>query len=276
MILPTSAASTSVHAKGIADLLQLHSPEYYKTGVAHQLFVGFRPVLLIHAFAFRQSTFLAMDCWLSIPFSTCPPSYLQHLLSSTIGLPEILGIIDGLSSLPEEESVLTAQRAFETLSAAMDGLAETRQMLEDDCLDLMPIHPTNRLEILHFPSITAANLYTHLWAFELLCILHIRRLIAMFPFPVQGLSLRIDEATLDVKEEQCIILILRSTEYLMKEDFRLYGAASVVLPLGVASEALRCRLGRERGELHYWHTRVVSFVSGKGYPFVTEKFSAAA
>lgn len=264
----------SVHAKGIGDLLQLHSPEYYKTGVAHQLFVGFRPVLLIHAFAFRQSTFLANDCWLSVPFSTCRPSYLQYLLNSTIELPAILAIIDGLYNLPEAERTSTAQRALDDLGTVMDRLSETQQMLEDHGLELMPIHPTNKLEILQFPSITAANLYTHLWAFELLCVLYIKRLISMVPYLVQGFSSRIDEVTLNAKESQCITLILRSTEFLMKEDFRLYGAASVVLPLEVASKALCCRPGCEQDELYYWHARVVNFVSGQGYPFVIEKVSA--
>jgi hypothetical protein len=46
MMLPTSTASGSVHAKGIEDLLRLQTPDFYSSGIGHQLFVGFRPVLV--------------------------------------------------------------------------------------------------------------------------------------------------------------------------------------------------------------------------------------
>lgn len=44
--LPTSKDSGLIHAKGVGHLLQRRGPLFYSTGVAHKLFVGFRPILV--------------------------------------------------------------------------------------------------------------------------------------------------------------------------------------------------------------------------------------
>ena len=131
-------------------------------------------------------------------------------------------------------------------------------------------HLKNEHEIIQFPNITAANLFTHLWAFRLACIVYIKRLAKLFPWLLLEASNGLDIEGIVAKEGECILLILRSIEFLMREDFRLYGAASVILPLKAASDALsgRWRDNMEELLLHYWHERVTGFVSGKGYHFV--------
>lgn len=165
---------------------------------------------------------------------------------------------------------MTARETLERLSMILDRLAETQKMLESGDTEWSPTHLTQEHEIIQFPNITAANLFTHLWAFRLACIVYIKRLAALFPWILLEASNELDIEAIVAREGECILLILRSIEFLMREDFRLYGAASVILPLKAASDALsgRSRDNMEEKLLHHWHERVTGFVSGKGYHFV--------
>lgn len=208
-----------------------------------------------------------------MPFQTSRPSYLQHLLSSVAGLPAILGTVDRISALAVPRDTGTARETLRDLVATLNRLAETQKTLEADGLGWLPTYLPDNHEIVHFPNITAANLITYLWAFQLVCILYIKRLTTLYPRLPEEMSYSLDAVTIDAQEEECICLILRSVEFLMMEEFRLYGAASVILPLTVASDALNSRQERHKEEslLLYWQNRVESFVSGKGYHFVVRK-----
>lgn len=46
MLLPPSRVNSMVHARGIAHNFQQSRPESYASGVAHKLFLGFRPFLV--------------------------------------------------------------------------------------------------------------------------------------------------------------------------------------------------------------------------------------
>jgi hypothetical protein len=166
---------------------------------------------------------------------------------------------------------MAARETLVRLSMILDRLAETQTMLESDDIEWSPTHLTNEYETIQFPNITAANLFTHLWAFRLACIVYIKRLATLFPWLLLETSSDLDIEAIVAREGECILLILRSIEFLMREDFRLYGAASVILPLKAASDALRDRHrdNKEEKLLHHWHVRVTGFVSGKGYHFVT-------
>ncbi|KAG7152172.1 hypothetical protein HYQ46_011998 [Verticillium longisporum] len=87
VVLPTSNSSAPIHASGIGDLLQLHDPDFYSSGISHQLFVGFRPVMFIHVFMSRQKSFLAEAQWLHAPFSKSGIAPLQNLFSEMINMP---------------------------------------------------------------------------------------------------------------------------------------------------------------------------------------------
>lgn len=66
MLIPTSAASSVIHTQGLRDLIQCRSPAFYAVGVPHQLFAGFRPVLV---------------CCISLDTSIC------HLYRSSFYMP---------------------------------------------------------------------------------------------------------------------------------------------------------------------------------------------
>lgn len=45
-MIPDSATAIAAHTKAVGLLFQKYSPELYKTGLFHRLFVGFRPLMV--------------------------------------------------------------------------------------------------------------------------------------------------------------------------------------------------------------------------------------
>ena len=95
---------------------------------------------------------------------------------------------------------------------------------------------------LWFPNIYAANFLTHYWAFWVLCVTSIRSLRAGHhdllerPIKVDDHSLESEYVSQKVIERS--LWILQSTEFLTQEEMKLYGVASVFLPLQIACSVL--------------------------------------
>ncbi|KAG7143083.1 hypothetical protein HYQ46_007531 [Verticillium longisporum] len=131
MVLPTSNSSAPIHAKGIGDLLQLHEPDFYSSGISHQLFVGFRPVMFIHVFMSRQKSFLAETQWLHAPFSESGAAPLQNLFSEMMNMPVTVGVVEGLDTMPLEQAQFAAQNALHNFEIWVRQLVNLREAQGD-------------------------------------------------------------------------------------------------------------------------------------------------
>ncbi|KAG7125763.1 hypothetical protein HYQ44_000803 [Verticillium longisporum] len=169
MVLPTSNSSAPIHAKGIGDLLQLHEPDFYSSGISHQLFVGFRPVMFIHVFMSRQKSFLAETQWLHAPFSESGAAPLQNLFSEMMNMPVTVGVVEGLDTMPLEQAQFAAQNALHNFEIWVRQLVNLREAQGDggqyQCFSTEP--PYDNRTALQFSSITAANYFTHIWALHI-------------------------------------------------------------------------------------------------------------
>ncbi|KAI8680393.1 Zn(2)-C6 fungal-type domain-containing protein [Fusarium keratoplasticum] len=276
MIMPTGSTSAIVHAKGIEDLMKLQKPCFYASGISHHLFVGFRPVLVLRAFFSRRKHFLSDPAWTSIPFEFYIPSPLQSLFTEVFPLAEILGRIDDLSDTPADQAVASAQQIVEELLNILQNLVRRDETVKEETTAhrWLPIFPAQEDLPIQFPDIIAGNFFTHLWAFQVICAHNIIRLTSRFPCLSTSTKRRGLDDLLDVKMiNQLALWTFRSIEFLLKEEFKLFGAASISLPLKTACDVLKT-FGADDPEMAFWFCRVSRFIKETGYYFLIQMLDA--
>ncbi|RSL72171.1 hypothetical protein CEP53_001202 [Fusarium sp. AF-6] len=274
MIMPTGPTSAIVHAKGIEDLMKLQRPCFYASGVSHHLFVGFRPVLVIQAFFARRKHFLSDPAWTSIPFEFYIPSPLQSLFTEVLPLAAILGRIDDLRDAPNNQAIANVQEIVEELLDMLQYLAHKGKALKEETTAhrWLPIFPIQEDLPIQFPDIIAGNFFTHLWAFQMICAHNILSLISKYPCLSTATEMKGIDDLLHVKMiNQLALLSFRSIEFLLKEEFKLFGAASIILPLKTACDVFKA-FGANDPEMGLWFSRVSRFIKETGYYFLMHIF----
>ncbi|KAH6877057.1 N-terminal fungal transcription regulatory domain-containing protein [Thelonectria olida] len=276
LILPTCNEGVEVHVKGIQGLMGLSSPERYASGDSHKLFAGFRPVLIVQSLISRRPNFVAQDQWNAAPFSQIPMNSLQAMMTKATALPSILGKIDYANSTSSSASVDVARDALVELVKILTLLSQWSQSSDavSHGYQWVPLSSHEAAIGLWFPDITTANAFTHFWAFWVMCVENIRQLKLDFPdletaiVDVNGQSL---ERILMIEEvvEICGWLLL-GVEFLIQDEFKLFGVASTVLPVKTAYETLLRHKESGGAETLNKHQRVLDKISGKGYHFLDQ------
>ncbi|RMJ15184.1 hypothetical protein CDV36_005107 [Fusarium kuroshium] len=274
MIMPTGPTSAIVHAKGIEDLMKLQKPCFYTSGVSHHLFVGFRPVLVIQAFFARRKHFLSDPAWTSIPFEFYTPSPLQSLFTEVLPLAATLGRIDDLRDAPKDQATVNAQEIVEELLDILQYLVHRGKALKEETTAhrWLPIFPIQEDLPIQFPDIIAGNFFTHLWAFQMICAHNILSLISKYPCLSTATEMKGIDDLLHVKMiNQLALWSFRSIEFLLKEEFKLFGAASIILPLKTACDVFKA-FGSNDPDMGIWFSRVSQFIKETGYYFLMHVF----
>ena len=244
-------------------MFQLSPPEIFASGVEHTLFIGFRPLLvrshhrlhislthcftcqILKAFILRKATFLAENSWVEIPFQHHLAAPLQSFLGVAACIPGILERVDVSIHNPHNATIESAQdRIIELIDA------EAR--LEDWYCSYLrsastPLYWRRTIEadiesnrdLLWFQDLSTGNALTYFWAFRLICLTTAQNLLERYP----ELEQSVHNTTYDAKElrEICIelsIKIYQSMEYILQDDFMLYGVSSAGFPLQAACRAL--------------------------------------
>lgn len=202
------------------------------------------------------------------PFRHHPPSDIQILVGNSAILPSILEEIDSLQTLPQDAAVRKAYKAKNMLFEVFERLSKWN--------DRFPRVTKSRLQLLQrnwiadtlddgesnfwFPNLLAANVHTHMWAFQIICLTELEKLTS---FLRDCNGSRTFEA---VGSEQGSIIratafatkICQCMEYLLQDEMKLYGPASAIFPLKTAYNVLvgdkqgnkdqidRCRKYRDR------------------------------
>ncbi|KAM5341489.1 hypothetical protein ACJ41O_014520 [Fusarium nematophilum] len=193
----------------------------------------------LQAFFNRRNNFLADQAWTSIPFSFYTASPLQSLFTDVFPLAAILGTIDGLCDLPADQALGIATQTVEQLIDILHLLSHRDQTFKADAREL-PTFPAEPDSPLIFPTIIAANYSTHLWAFELICIHNIIKLTSNFPCIPRSTE---KKGVRDLLSVGTIIQLacwsFKGVEFLLQDEFKLFGAASITLPLKTACDMFR-------------------------------------
>ncbi|KAJ6027700.1 hypothetical protein N7499_001158 [Penicillium canescens] len=249
LFFPESRFGIAMHVYGVARLFQASGPERFKSGVMHSLFAGFRPLFMLQAFQSRTATFISSNEWIRIPFSGRRPSLMQTLISQAAHLPSLLQQTDTLLSSQHEEGLSRSTILCNTYLEFLLDMERWEQSLRnhypgsicDSFVNSKSRTPAPPGRGISFPDITMANVYTHLWAFRIICATELGRLVSLFPLThLQDSTTCNYFSSRDIQEHnECLArLICFCMEYLVQDDFKLFGPTSAMLPLQTAYKVL--------------------------------------
>lgn len=245
LILPKSPSGPVLHANAISGLFEAHGPQAFRYGILHKLFVGFLPLVVVEAFRKRQPTFLALQEWQSEPFSVNPPSIMQRLLCGVATIPSILYKIDQEYDAEIQPTTSTSSPNLCLLTDALTSLELFESLLIDTQGRPNYELPHEGWELsrpaLWFPNISIANMFTHLWAFKIVCLAEIYKLDANCShFPANETPPgTVDSGNIGQHMITLSQWICHSMEYMLQEKMALFGPASTFFPLQIAYRTLR-------------------------------------
>jgi hypothetical protein len=203
---------------------------------------------LFQALNARKSTFLGQEKWLTLPFRHHSPSDMQTLMGDAAVLPSILEEIDSLQALSPDTSVQRAYKVKDTLSEVLvrlsrwDGRFEKEEKPNHKSLQHTEVTDCRQGELLDFwfSSLLAANVYTHMWAFQIICLTELAKLsLVLRDCDGYGIS-RAGEAREEHEGRLHALAtrICQCMEYLLQDEMMLYGPAAAMFPLKTAYNVL--------------------------------------
>jgi hypothetical protein len=178
---------------------------------------------------------LAEEEWATGPFQYHQPSPLQDLFTIAASIPPVLEKIDLLKEEPTEAASNGAKKYLTHLMRIKMRFESWASSLYWQKSEV----PANggHDEFLSFPSLSIANAFTHLWSFQITCMLHIRDLLLRCPeLSAFKIILSMDELRTSCHELS--VKILQSMKFLMRQEFMLYGRFSAGFPLSTAYRSL--------------------------------------
>lgn len=181
---------------------------------------------------------------------------MQTLLSDVASLPSALEEVDCLDAVPNITAVkqgaatTKARRAKQKLQKILRCLLQWEDHLEG----YVPyLHPSQALQRLAntgpsfgFTGLLSANVHIHVWAFQIICLVEVEK-VDLYLFDCGDDDL-LDSSAIRARNDFEVlglaVKILRSLEYMLQEERKLYGPAASLFPLRTAYEALKRDHGR--------------------------------
>ncbi|KAJ5689714.1 hypothetical protein N7462_004106 [Penicillium macrosclerotiorum] len=248
LMLPNSIVALTAHVQAIGALFRAYGPESLVSGVPHKLFLGFRPLLITEAIRSRRLTFLALPSWITTPFSISEQTPIQDLFTHVVNLPFFLQQSDRLFELSSQTCFSDIQPALERIIEVLVCLSNWEKRSRQGPDTLFPWPTSSELGTvmssgyskapIQFSHISVANVLTHLWAFRIVCLMEIDRIVSNFPDMSQTLHETIDRVVVveNVGNEidGLAKLICFSMDYLLRDEMKLFGPASALFPAEVA------------------------------------------
>ncbi|KAJ4989118.1 C6 zinc finger domain protein [Stagonosporopsis vannaccii] len=248
VLVPTSSDGYKTHLRGVTAMMQSRSPPSFKEGVAHLMFVGVRPLMVLDSILSCKRTFLMDEEWQQIPFSVHPASRMQELLGHATTIPPLLeaikkeridpyiihsGFLRILSTLEEwEASFLSEGMMYRAIDPGQLDLSTNTQLLPNPCFA--------------FADVSQANSLTHCWSFRIVCLLQLLRLDNVLARNEKMVHPTKQKRSTEV---ECLCdMVCRALPFLLQKEMRFYGSMSAGFPLHIVSESLQtlkpedCRL----------------------------------
>ncbi|KAH7345807.1 hypothetical protein BKA66DRAFT_434053 [Pyrenochaeta sp. MPI-SDFR-AT-0127] len=249
LMLPTSDDGGLTHVGGLGALMNLFPPEVFSSNGLHAIFVGCRPILvsgLFQALSIRKSTFLGEKNWLVTPFRCHPPSDIQSLIGDAAVLPSIMEEVDTLRTLSQEVAVPRAYKVKSMLEEVLEHLSKWNDRFRRDTNGPAgPSHLTEIPDCLHhgelqfwFPSLLAANVHTHMWAFEIICLTEMEKLRPYLSDRDYACKAGDTHKRNDANLYMLAARICQCIKYLLQDEMKLFGPASALFPLKIAHDVL--------------------------------------
>ncbi|KAJ5962652.1 hypothetical protein N7501_007593 [Penicillium viridicatum] len=247
LMLPDSVSALKMHLRAIGTLFQNYDPGTFESGLLHQLFLGFRPLIIAEALRDRQPTFLATSTWINIPFSINVLTPTQELYSEIAAIPSILQEIDMLSCVYSTENVPASRVLIGSLFEASKRLCAWENALGLNIIpsvtsfsDLQPTPiniPQRPPKPIWFPNIPIANGMTHCWSVRVICLLEIDKLLSKLPNCtgiIEGLPEGINPTSIRTEGDRLTFMICSSMSYSFQNEMNLFGPALALFPTQIA------------------------------------------
>jgi hypothetical protein len=200
---------------------------------------------------------------------------MQDFLSEVAIMPKYLNAVDQLMANPDDGSADNVTEVCFAFVECIDRLEQWEQMLEREegapyeisagVHAAQAINPGITGHTLWYPSVTTANVCTHLWAIRIVCLKEIDKLRATFSSIVEA-CIPAKFCSVEYQQNQVLTLsklICHSMEYLLQDELKFFGPASTVFPLKVAYDSFRERGRGQEGYIKFCKS-VVSRLDAKG------------
>jgi hypothetical protein len=228
---------------------------------------------LVQAIQARKAVFIASKEWIETPLATCSPSLMQQLISVAARLPLLLEEADRFTNAPCEIESAQVSKLWDAFIELLSQLDKWEEALtcESPGFWTQSSHSTLRIPSppgtpLCFSNITMANFWTHMWAFQVTCVLELGSLETWFqnwgsePFENRALFFS-EDSRRNIQAISCKICL--GMEYLVQDDMKLFGPASTMLPLEIAYKGLN-KEKRTNMRAMVYIERVVDCLAAKG------------
>ncbi|KAL6699727.1 hypothetical protein J3F84DRAFT_361582 [Trichoderma pleuroticola] len=249
VLLGTEHNGWSAHTRGVCELVQEKGPEYFKTGVLHQLFTGFRIFMLLGAIQQRKESFLDEPAWKIEPFSSEPKSLMQSLLDEISGLPSLLQRLDVISRSGQElqkEEIAALYKDFDTQMHRLEDWEANLKICTNSRVLWWPVasspdHETSFPISYEFTNILVANTMSHYWSFLLVIHISISTLLTLSNEKgVDVACLLKKQATISPGHRVALAKdICQSMRYHLQPEMGLYGPAATLYPINIALQIFR-------------------------------------
>lgn len=186
---------------------------------------------------------------------------MQSLLSEAAAIPSLLQQIDILHNDLYQGSSHDVANLLRYFMAAFDNFENWEVYLRTENAEAhyWSVSPDMQFTgasphdgYIWYPNITMANVYTHLWAFRIICLSEINNLVSLSPSIIHRNQLSSWQFDFDNIQEDMIALskqICMSMEYLIQDEMRLFGPASTFFPLQTAYRTFQLDELRHRENL---------------------------
>lgn len=204
---------------------------------------------------------------------------MQHLLSEIAILPTLLYQTDSLLTDPQSGRSSKVEKMLGLFLDMYDRLDNRQTSIYAEnlepywlCGDIPRKAELIATEDNHislcFANVTMANLFTHIWAFQIVCLAEIERLAQIIRQcgtrqPTLTKPLELDLNKNQERTTALAIQICHSMDYLLQDEMGLYGPASIFYPLRVAYQTLEANECDQTGQIVYIE-QVVDRLARKG------------
>jgi hypothetical protein len=230
------------HTQGAARLVQLRGAHRHATRQAHHVFLGSRLPTLYAAILQRQTTFLASDEWLTLPWTSEPKTYHDRLIDLMTRIPTILEksdlallVRDHDKAVREQQRMLGACQQIETAlngwRAAMKKTAgETATQHEHGDGDAYPFKYDFTYENHLFARTQAVYWSCHLVLSDTMHDLQ----VSLERSTVDSTRDSIPSETLQANSRRYAVNIAQAIDYFLLPEMGALGADLISFPMGLA------------------------------------------
>jgi hypothetical protein len=233
---------------------------------------------IARAFILRKPTFFADEPWLTLPFQYHPPAPLQSLLGAAAHIPSILEKVDVILPASCDRAAATADQLITELMGSISRLKAWDNSFLANVAE--PLYCSRNIqqnlggtfESLWYPSLGTANVFVYFWAFQVLCLTEIEDLLERFPHLKHAVHDGAAYSAEAFREERIELstCIYKSMEYILQDDFMLYGVASADFPLSIACKTLQSD-AKGRAILETLDHSIITRARIRDVGYVTEK-----